>query len=164
MAHPHPTVADMTDKRQARTKISIHTFYRLCIWLPIVVPAVLIVAARLLTLRLARGPVIFELLAYSLLYGGIPYAVVATVATGWVGTQTEERIRHVMYRAPLLMVAVFAPFNLFTGLAVGALEPFVAVAVLGSIVILLIGYGYVGLTMLLRHLFAPAIRLSAGAA
>src|SRR5687768_8208086 len=129
--------------------MSIHTFYRVCIWLPILVPAVLLVSARVLTLRLASGPVILELLVYSLVYGGIPYSVLAVVATWWVGRQGEERIRHIMYRAPLLMMAVFVPLSLMTGFAVGTLEPFVAVAVLGSVVILFIGYGYVGLTVLL---------------
>ena len=133
--------------------MSIHTFYRLCIWLPILVPAVLIVAARVLTLRLASGPLIFEFLAYSLLYGGMPYAVLAAVATWWVGRKGEEQIRQVMYRAPLLMMAVFVPMALILGLLAGAMAPFAAVAGLGAVVILLLGYGYVALTIVLRYAF-----------
>ena len=133
--------------------MSIHTFYRLCIWLPILVPAVLIVSARALMFRLASGPVIFEFLAYSLLYGGLPYSVVAAVATWWVGTKDEGQIRHVMYRAPLLMMAVFVPWALILGLIAGAMGPFAAVAGLGAIVILLLGYGYVALTVVLRYAF-----------
>ena len=67
-----------------------------------------------------------------------------------------------MYRAPLLMMAVFVPLSLMTGFAVGTLEPFIAIAVLGSVVILFIGYGYVGLTVLLRSLLAPALRTPEG--
>ena len=134
--------------------MSIQTFYRLCIWLPILVPAVLIVSARLLTFRLASGPVIFEFLAYSLLYGGMPYAVLAAVATWWVGMKDEEQIRHVMFRAPLLMLAVFVPLELMLGLVAGELVPFAAVAGLGALVILLLGYGYVASTVVLRYALA----------
>lgn len=130
--------------------MSIHTFYRVCIWLPMLVPAVLLLVASVLNLHLASGPVLGEFLVYSLLYGGIPYAVVAAVATIWVGRQREESIRRVMYRAPLLMTAVFVPLALVLGLVVGGVTPFAAVAVLGAVVILLLGYGYVALTVLLR--------------
>lgn len=134
--------------------MSIRTFYRVCIWLPILVPAILIGSARVLTFRLASGPVILEFLAYSLLYGGIPYAVLAAVATWWVGRKDEEQIRHVMYRAPLLMLAVFVPLALMLGLVAGAVVPFAAVAGLGALVILLLGYGYVALTVVLRYALA----------
>ena len=56
-----------------------------------------------------------------------------------------------MLRAPLLMVAVFVPTALIAGLAVGALKPFVAVAILGAVVIIPVGYAYVGVVMLLRE-------------
>ena len=62
-----------------------------------------------------------------------------------------------MFRAPLLVVAVFVPIAVVIGIAVGALVPFLTVAVLGSIVILPLGYGYVGLTVLLRRSFGPRI-------
>ena len=38
----------------------------------------------------------------------------------------------------------------------GALMPFVAVAVLGAVVIVALGYSYVAVTVLLRYLFVPA--------
>jgi hypothetical protein len=69
-----------------------------------------------------------------------------------------------MFRAPLLMVVAFVPLALVTGLVVGALEPFVAVAVLGTAVIVLLGYSYVALAVLLRRGLGPrADRAGTGA-
>lgn len=95
------------------------------------------------------------MIAYSLIWGGLPYTVLAAWATWWVGGRPEAAIRRLMFRAPLLMVAVFVPLALAMGLGVGALGPFTGVAVLGAVVIVVLGYGYVVLTVLLRHLFGP---------
>jgi hypothetical protein len=134
--------------------MSISTIYRACIWLPILVPAVLIAVAKTYGLRLSAG-VLSELLAYSLLYGGVPYAVIAVWATWWIRGRPEAAIRRLMFRAPLLMVAVFAPVALVIGFAAGAPGPFTAVAALGSVIILLLGYAYLGLALLLRRGFGP---------
>lgn len=69
--------------------MSIYTFYRVCIWPPIAVPAAIILMANLSGLRLALGPVVGEV-AYSLVYDGLPYAVLAAWAT-WRG-QPETKI------------------------------------------------------------------------
>lgn len=138
--------------------MSICTVYRLCIWLPILVPACVILAANTFALNLADG-LVWELLAYSLVYGGLPYAVVALWASWWIGGRSEGEIRRLMFRAPLLMVAVFVPVALVAGLAVGAPGPFAAVAVLGALVILPLGYLYVGVAVLARRSFGPTARL-----
>jgi len=130
--------------------MSIYTIYRACIWLPIVVPAVLILIVTMFGLRLSAG-VVGEMIAYSLIWGGLPYTVLAAWATWWVGGRPEAEIRRLMFRAPLLMVGVFVPLALATGLGVGALGPFSGVALLGAVVIVLLGYSYVLLTVLLRH-------------
>lgn len=129
--------------------MSATALYRLCIWLPLVVPAAAIGVARALDVGLA-DVLLVEMLAYSVLYGGVPYAALAAWATWWVGGRTEDEIRRLMFRAPLLMAGVFAPLALVLGIAVGAPSPFAAVAALGCVVILLLGYCYVGLTLLLR--------------
>jgi hypothetical protein len=134
--------------------MSIYTIYRVSIWLPILVPAVLIAVAKTFDLPLSAG-VLWEVLAYSLLYGGVPYAVLAVWATWWVGRRPEAAIRRLMFRAPLLMVVVFVLVALTVGLAVGAPGPFAAVSVLGSIIIIPLGYAYVGLAVLLRRGFGP---------
>jgi len=142
--------------------MSTHAIYRLCIWLPILVPAALIVAAYTLDLKLADG-VIWEVLAYSLVYGGLPYSVLAIWATWWVGQHDEVEIRRLMFRAPLLMTAVFVPLMLVVGFAVAAPGPFAGVALLGAQVIVVLGYAYVGLAVLLRRLLGRRqTHLSAG--
>jgi hypothetical protein len=135
--------------------MSIYAIYRACIWLPMLVPAGLILVANAFALRLAAGPVVGEIVAYSLLWGGLPYAPLAAWATWWVGGRPEAEIRRLMFRAPLLMVVVFVPLALLTGLAVGALWPFTILALLGAAVIVPLGYAYVGLALLLRHALGP---------
>ena len=130
--------------------MSIHAFYRVCIWLPILVPAAVVVAALAFDLRLSAS-IVGEVLLYSLVYGGIPYAMLAAWATWWIGGRPESEIRRLMFRAPLLMVALFVPVAVLVGVAVGAPQPFLGVAGLGAAVILPLGYGYVGLAVLLRQ-------------
>ena len=134
--------------------MSTVSVYRLSIWLPILVPAIVIVVAKTVGLRLAEG-LLWEMLAYSLLYGGLPYAFLATWATWWVGRHSEVEIRRLMIRAPLLMGSIFVPAALILGFAVDAPGPFAAVAVLGLLSILVLGYGYVGMALLLRRGLGP---------
>ena len=137
-----------------RPNIPAVSVYRLSIWLPLFVPGVVIVVARAFKLRLAEG-LLGEMLAYSLLYGGVPYAILATWATWWVGRHSEAEIRRLMIRAPLLMGSIFVPLALILGCVVGAPGPFAAVAVLGLLHILVLGYAYVGLATLLRRGLGP---------
>lgn len=137
-----------------RPNISAITVYRLSIWLPLLVPAVVIVAARTFELRLAEG-LLWEMLAYSLLYGGLPYAMLAIWATWWVGRHSEAQVRWLMIRAPLLLGSLFVPLALVLGFVVGAPGPFAAVAVLGLLNILVLGYAYVGIAALLRRGLGP---------
>jgi hypothetical protein len=137
--------------------MSITAIYRTCIWLPVLVPTALILIAKAFGLRLAEG-FVWEMAAYSLIWGGLPYAVLGAWATWWIGGRPEAAIRRLMFRAPLLMGALFVPLALITGLAVGAIVPFTAVAVLGLVVILLLGYAYVGLAVILRHSLGPRER------
>jgi hypothetical protein len=136
--------------------MSIHAVYRMCIWLPIVVPAVAIAIATFLGLRLADG-VLLEILMYSLMYGGLPYAALAIWATWWIGGRPEREIRRLMFRAPILMAALFVPLALVVGFALGALGPFAAVAILGIVIILPLGYAYVGVAVLLRRSLGPPV-------
>ena len=135
--------------------MSIYVIYRICIWLPVIVPAMLIVVVNALGIRQAGG-LVGELLAYSLIWGGIPYAALAVWATKWVRGRPEPEIRRMMFRAPLLMVALFVPAALVLGLLAGAPVQFAALAALGSIVILLLGYGYVLFTVMVRFALGPA--------
>ena len=137
-----------------RPNISPVSVYRLSIWLPLFVPAVVIGVARAFKLRLAEG-LLWEMLTYSLLYGGLPYAVLAIWATWWVGRHSEAEICRLMVRAPLLMGSIFVPLALILGFVVGAPGPFAAVAGLGLLNILVLGYAYVGIAALLRRGLSP---------
>jgi len=138
----------------------IYRIYRVCIRLPIIVPDVLIAIADVFGLSLARGPLIVEMLGYSLYIGGLPYTLLAAWATWWIGGQPEEKIRRLMFRAPLLMVAIFVPFALLVGFTIAfayrdAWTVYAGVALYSAAVILLLGYGYVGLAVFLRYTFGP---------
>jgi hypothetical protein len=98
------------------------------------------------------------LLLASLLYGGVPYAALALGATWWIEGRSEPEIQRAMVRAPLLMVVVYVIFALVAGVAVRQMAPFIAVAILGAIVILPVGYVYVGVAMLLRLALGPPMR------
>ena len=135
--------------------MSIYTIYRVSIWMPILIPAIVVAAATALSLPLAAASIVLEILGYSLFYGGVPYLPLAVWATWWVGGQPEAEIRRMMFRAPLLMVALFAPAALVIGLVVDNLQPMVVVAVLGTIVIIPLGYAYVALAVWLRHSLGP---------
>lgn len=137
-----------------RPQLSAISVYRLSIWLPLLLPAVVIAVARTFGFRLGGG-LLWAMLASSLLWGGPPYSVLALWATWWVGRHSEVEIRRMMLRAPLLMGSIFVPLALVLGLSVGAPGPFTAVAVLGLIHILLLGYGYVGIAILLRRGLGP---------
>ena len=135
--------------------MSVQAIYRISIWLPVVVPIVVIALAKALHLQLAAG-LLWEVLAYSLLYGGIPYALLAMWGTWWVGGRPEADIRRMMLRAPWLMIPLFAAFWLLVGMTSGReLKPFVGVAVVGAVIIIPLGYAYVGLAMFLRRWFGP---------
>jgi hypothetical protein len=56
-----------------------------------------------------------------------------------------------MSRRTVRMIAVFVSVAVVAGIFVGQPVPFIAVAVLGAIVIVPLGYAYVGLVMLLRR-------------
>jgi hypothetical protein len=53
------------------------------------------------------------------------------------------------------MVAVFVPSALLLGLLVGALGPYIGVALMGAATIMILGYAYVGVAVLLRMTLGP---------
>lgn len=129
-------------------------FYRLAVWVPILVPAIVAWVVHGLGIHIGSGVVqkVGQLLLASLLYGGVPYALLALWAMWWIGGRTEDDIRRMAMRAPLLMIAFFVPVALIAGVVVGAPTPFAAVAVAGAIVIIPLGYGYVAVVLTMRRL------------
>lgn len=96
-----------------------------------------------------------QVLLMSLLYGGVPYAALALWATWWVGRHTESEVRALMFRAPILMGLVVLCAAVAVGYATKQVTPFVAVGVLGLIMSIIVGYGYVMIVVLLREAFGP---------
>jgi hypothetical protein len=142
--------------------MTIHGFYRLVVWLPLVIPA--IVALLVHGLHLApSGPLamIVQLLLASLLYGGVPYAVVAGYATWWIGGRSEQEIRRRAWRAPFFMLGAWTVVAAIFGILARSPRLFVGLAGLGAAVIFVLGYSYVALVLLLRRLIYPALRSTA---
>jgi hypothetical protein len=137
--------------------MTMHNIYRVGVWQPLAVSAVVAGLVHGLSVMINAGPLrkVVQILLMSLLYGGVPYATLAIWATWWIGGRPEPEIKRLMFRAPLLMVATFVTVSVATGIVVGQPVPFLAVGVLGAIVIIPLGYAYVGLVMLLREECGP---------
>jgi hypothetical protein len=129
--------------------MSVQRYYRAAIWLPIALPSMCWLGVRLFgnpvweTLEMAVVALIL-----SLVYGGIPYAVVAAWATWHTRAFDERALRRFAWRAPLLMLLAFLPyafvFSAFDGYGwKGGLFVFV----MGAPYILVLGYAYVALVL-----------------
>lgn len=133
--------------------MSVQSVYRVGIWLPLALPALVAVPLHQLGVGAAGGPLqkVLQILLMSLVYGGIPYAALAIWATWWVGGRSETEIKRLMIKAPWLMAGVFGALAVLTGIVVGHPVPFIALAGLGAVVALPLGYTYVALVVLIRR-------------
>lgn len=85
--------------------MSIYAIYRVCIWLPILVPAALILVVNAVGARLAVDVgLVGERIAYSLIWGGLPYAVLAAWATWWVRARPEAAITRLQNACKLIQL------------------------------------------------------------
>ena len=141
--------------------ISPRRIYRFSIWLPLIVPAVMIVVYNILLkgfgMSKASGyvDIVLEMVAYSLIYGGLPYILLASWATWWIRDRSEKEIRRVMFVAPLLMIATFTAACLVMAGISQSWRVWMSVAALGASVTIPLGYAYVAITVLLRHALGP---------
>ena len=135
--------------------------YRFSIWLPLIVPALVMLIWNVLITGLgAPKPsgvfdIVLEVLAYSGIYGGPPYILLAAWATWWIRGRSEPDIRRVMFLAPLLMVAVFGAICLVMGAFADRMRVWLSVAALGISIIIPLGYIYVALAVGLRRWLGP---------
>ena len=131
----------------------VEAIYTLGIWLPILLPGVFAILSRLFGTAFAIGSLdkVSQVFLASLLYGGIPYSVLATFATWWIRGRSESSIRYVMFRAPILMAVLFFVMANVVGEVVHARSQFLAVGVLGMIVAVPLGYFYVFCVILMRE-------------
>ena len=125
------------------------TFYRLAVWLPFAAPAAAV--------ALGVGGQMTALLAVSVIFGGLPYALLAAWATWWMGGKTERDIRRLMFGAPLLMLGVYVIFVAVIGAANSKPERTTEMIGAGAGVIVPLGYLYVGLVVAIRRVLGPLI-------
>ena len=123
-------------------------FYRIAIWLPLVLPAGVWVAVRAFGMP-AWDPLstAAAVLLISLLYGGLPYAALALWAAWRSRTLNGSSIRRLALRAPLSMVGAFLPYALVVGVFGGEWRGGVALFGLGALYILPLGYLYVAVVL-----------------
>ena len=136
--------------------MTVRTFYRLSLTLPVLVPAALIAAlfvapTLVLWLGNSTSPMALGVLTYSLIYGGAPYVALALWAAWSFGEKTEAQIRRLILTLPLLMegvaVACFATVAAANGV-LGRADTLLTVGFVASIVL---GYAYVAIVSVIRR-------------
>lgn len=134
--------------------MNIHAYYRSAVWLPLLVPAATAFVMSITGARPGGGAsaTLVQMIVYSGLYGGVPYALLAAYATWWIGDRPEREIRRKALAAPLWMVLLWLPVSLLVGFLYGRVETFAGLFWLGTAVILPLGYTYVCIVLLLRPL------------
>lgn len=123
------------------------------VWLPLLVPGLVAVAVHGGGLGPGSGPLqkLVQLMLVSLIYGGMPYAALAIWATIRVDRRPEREIRRRALLAPLLMVAVWLLATTVFAILSREARMSLALAGLGAVVIIPLGYAYVAIVMLLRR-------------
>lgn len=141
--------------------MSVQAFYQLAIWLPVAVPSVALVLVAVTGVRPAGVlDVPFELLIYSLIYGGIPYLVAAIAATIWIDRRPEADIRRLALRAPFWVFAAWIPLCAYVAIRAGSPRMFLGLIALGGGAIIALGYAYVALAFALRSLLGRLVHAS----
>jgi hypothetical protein len=84
--------------------VNVRTFYRAAIWLPIAVPAAVVGATHAFAWSIDNSTLVlfvFQILASSLIYGGIPYFVLAVWGSVALQKKSEAETERLMQLAPL---------------------------------------------------------------
>ena len=125
--------------------MSYPTFYRIAVWLPFVLPSLVVIDMHVLGSRWflsLLGPLVqFPLMMF--LYGGPAYVALAVWATFWLRGKTRSQIHQMAIRAPWLMVPAFLVLSIYLLVRSGDLAMPVGFFVLGSIVSVVLGYSIV---------------------
>lgn len=124
-------------------------FYRIAIWLPIVLPAVAWICVELFGQPISDTLSSFVgILFLSLALGGIPYVLLAAWATWRTRSYDERRMRRLALWAPVLMLIPFFPFAFVMGALDG--DPWrggIVLFAIGALYILGLGYLYVAVVL-----------------
>ena len=141
------------------------TFYRIAVWLPFLLPSLVVIDMHVVGSRWSLNMLgqLVQLPLGMFLYGGPAYVPLALWATFWLRGKTRSEIHQMAIRAPWLMVPAFLALSIYLLVASGDLVMPVSFFALGSIVSLVVGYTIVLATLGLEQLLerAGVIRVSA---
>ncbi|HSJ24751.1 MAG TPA: hypothetical protein VK929_08800 [Longimicrobiales bacterium] len=134
--------------------MSTSVFYRCAVWLPLLVPAAVATLVHVSGVQPTYPAIrkLIQVLLISGIYGGMPYAILASYATWWIDDKPEREIRRRALAAPLWMLALWFLCATLIGLLSGRVDMFLGLLGLGTAAVLLLGYGYVSLVFMLRRL------------
>jgi hypothetical protein len=145
--------------------MTVQTYYRCAVWLPLMVPALVALGVYGLGLHpgLPQLRTLIQLLLVSGVYGGIPYFALAVHATWWIGGRPEAAIRRRALLAPLGMIVAWIPLSALVGILYGRVDTFVGFAGIGILLIVMLGYAYVAFVFLVRAIMSRIGRTPTGA-
>ena len=132
--------------------MTIQRFYRISIWLPVIVALAAGLFLRVFSVR-PGGAVQGVLLI--LFVSGVLYIPFALLATWWIRKCDEYDIRRVMFVMPLLITVVAFLVCVVVMLIGGGMAAGLEVAAAAMTFILPIGYAWVLIIVLLRLLVRP---------
>ena len=140
---------------------AVRRFYQINIWLPVLLPLAAGLLARLLVAVLGMDPAgivgaSLQFLA-SLVFFGVPYIPFALFATWRIRKRDEDGIRSLMFILPVIMLAVAFVLCLIMAAYTGRPRVWIEVAGFSMSVILLVGYSFVFLMVILRFLLRAHI-------
>jgi hypothetical protein len=132
--------------------ISVHRFYRLAIWMPILFSALAMIGAAIVGLP-TFDPLnlVVTSLIVSGAYGGVPYSLLALWVSRRMRGKSEREIRRLALLMPVWMLLAFVPVAILAAASDGdTLLGGVFWILIATPYILVLGYAYVGLVFLLR--------------
>jgi hypothetical protein len=135
--------------------VTVQRFYRISIWLPVIVALAAGLVLRVLIVAGTRPGGAVEGLLMLLSLSGVLYIPFALLATWWIRKCDEYDIRRVMFVMPLLMTAVAFLVSVVMMLIGGGMSAGLEVAAAAMTLILPIGYAWVLVIVLLRLLVRP---------
>jgi len=123
--------------------------YKLSLLLPIIVPILFVPTLLFIRSLGESGAIVLMTILTSLIYGGIPYLILAGILLFWMHGKDETQIRRILLLSPLLMLVIFQVFAglwiAFFSEATPKINQFIGSLVLLSPFVLLFGYIYVGI-------------------
>lgn len=138
----------------------VQSFYRNSLWIPLLIPGLVGYAVYTLGIPVHTMSMplrkIVQLLLMVLIYGGIPYVLLAAWAAWWIDDRPEPEIRRRALQAPVWMLGVWTAVAALSWMLSGEVEVFLGLLGLGTLFIAVWGYACVALVFLLRIGFARA--------